>query len=130
MKLEELNDDITSNSSSEEETHQNNCYTKCKTNEDYYQAILNMNGLSINVLTQQETVILELIDKIDDPDKKHATILSYMNVQGKPQEPKEGETSKTDNFLYNAYDFKNVINRVNKISMNNTNPTTNTGFTE
>ncbi|KAL5846548.1 hypothetical protein ACOSQ3_010072 [Xanthoceras sorbifolium] len=53
-------------SSSSEEEEQCNC--------DHYKSILKLNGLSINMLRQEDSLILNCIDAIDDPEKKRSAM--------------------------------------------------------
>ncbi|MCV5004250.1 hypothetical protein OFM39_31830, partial [Escherichia coli] len=47
---------------------------------NHYKAILNMNGLCINVLTKEESLILKAIDKIENPEEKQKTLEEYILI--------------------------------------------------
>lgn len=71
-EIESENDifEIASTFSKEEDSisEKEECASKCKMKKDYYNSILHMNGL--NVLNKNESMILDLIDQIQDPTKK------------------------------------------------------------
>ncbi|KAK2991024.1 hypothetical protein RJ640_018019 [Escallonia rubra] len=71
LELNNIDGDINSSCSSSNHSsdHEDTCHD-CNSKTDYYKAILDMNGLSINVITSEESIILDLLDKIDDPEKK------------------------------------------------------------
>ena len=47
---------------------------------NHYKAIINMNGLCINVLTKEESLILKVIDKIENPEEKQKTLEEYILI--------------------------------------------------
>lgn len=53
-----------SSESSKTKTEQENCYDSENCNCDHFNSILKMQGLKINVLTEEENMILDLIYKV------------------------------------------------------------------
>ncbi|KAL5752223.1 hypothetical protein ACOSP7_022411 [Xanthoceras sorbifolium] len=60
----------TESSSSSDEEEQCDC--------NNYKSILKLNGLSINVLKEEDNLILDCIDAIDDPVEKQSALENYM----------------------------------------------------
>lgn len=62
-------------SSTEEEKEQKeDCDGEC----DYYKSLCAMNGLM--VLTKEDNLILDLIDNIEDPEKKREKLETYIGL--------------------------------------------------
>ncbi|KAL5844041.1 hypothetical protein ACOSQ4_009999 [Xanthoceras sorbifolium] len=73
-------------SSSSEEEEQCNC--------DHYKSILKLNGLSINMLRQEDNLILNCIDAIDDPEKKRSAMEKLLAMASKKPSEKQLEIPK------------------------------------
>ncbi|KAL5736798.1 hypothetical protein ACOSQ2_031586 [Xanthoceras sorbifolium] len=73
-------------SSSSEEEEQCNC--------DHYKSILKLNGLSINMLRQEDSLILDCIDAIDDPEKKRSAMEKLLSMASKKPSEKQLEIPK------------------------------------
>ncbi|KAK2993839.1 hypothetical protein RJ640_023723, partial [Escallonia rubra] len=103
LELNNIDGDINSSCSSSNHSsdHEDTCHD-CNSKTDYYKTILDMNDLSINVITSEESIILDLLDKIDDPEKKKQT----PNLRTQRSE-KEEEEEIYDNKLKINPDFAN-----------------------
>nr|KAJ0188513.1 hypothetical protein LSAT_V11C900485640 [Lactuca sativa] len=55
--------------SSDSNTDNSSECVECSNKIDYYKSILDMNGLSINVITNEQKFILDLIEQIEEPQK-------------------------------------------------------------
>ena len=92
---------------SESESNEDTC--ACKTSIDPYVANLNMNGLSINVLSSSEQFVLDMIEKISDNSLKREMIEQYLS---KIKEPQEKPYKKPQ--IYTPYTLQEVISRFNQ----------------
>ncbi|KAK2992552.1 hypothetical protein RJ640_010434 [Escallonia rubra] len=81
-ELNIIDEDVQSSSSSSRQDHcsdqEAECH-ECSSKIDCYKAILDMNGLNINVIASEESIILDLLDKIDDPERKKQVIFKYIH---------------------------------------------------
>ncbi|KAK2994547.1 hypothetical protein RJ640_012546 [Escallonia rubra] len=113
IELNNINGDINSSSSSSDHSsdHEDTCHD-CNSKTDYYKAILDMNGLSINVITSEESIILDLLDKIDDPEKKKQVIFKYLH--GKQSLPTPNASRQTPT-IGNTFNFSTVMDRLQDI---------------
>ena len=80
----------------EEGTYSN----QCSKNQEYWKAIVEMNGLSINVLTKTQSRILSMIDRIEDPEIKVKLINICLKQDQKNSEPSH-EPMNIPNMYYN-----------------------------
>ncbi|KAK2979079.1 hypothetical protein RJ640_026029 [Escallonia rubra] len=110
IELNNIDRDINSSSSSSNHSsdHEDTCHD-CNSKIDYYKAILDMNGLSINVITSEESIILDLLDKIDDPEKKKQVIFKYLHGKQNPSTP---NTSRQSHAIGNTFNFSTVMDRL------------------
>ncbi|XP_058192187.1 uncharacterized protein LOC131309594 [Rhododendron vialii] len=79
-------------SSTSEEQDSNNCRcnsVECSTSDNHWKAIVEMNGLSINVLTDKQQGILDINDEIDDPQLKIKIIETCIssNIEEEREQP-------------------------------------------
>ncbi|KAK2993467.1 hypothetical protein RJ640_015151, partial [Escallonia rubra] len=83
LELNNIDGDINSSysSSNHSSDHEDTCHD-CNSKTDYYNAILDMNGVSINVITSEESIILDLLDKIDDSEKKKQIGITSLTKEG------------------------------------------------
>lgn len=65
-----------------------------------------ISSLGINVLTNEENFILELIDKIENPESKRIALEKYIEVAKRAPKQEKIETS------YKPYSFKEIMARV------------------
>ncbi|PIA24761.1 hypothetical protein AQUCO_35200001v1 [Aquilegia coerulea] len=79
------------------------CSAHCKTSQDYYKAIIDMNGLSINVLSESQTLILDMIDNIVDPTEKRQAIEKYI---------KDSYNNKLNSSIMEPYSLQKVFDRI------------------
>ncbi|KAK2980400.1 hypothetical protein RJ640_014573 [Escallonia rubra] len=93
------------NHNSDQETDCHDCNSKI----DYYKAILKMNSLKINVITSEESIIL---DKIDDPEKKKQVIFKYIHGAQRTSAP---NTSKQLPTIGNTLNFSTVMDRLQAV---------------
>ncbi|KAH7849387.1 hypothetical protein Vadar_017119 [Vaccinium darrowii] len=115
-EVNELSDDTSyEESESDSDTNPKDCKCnnlECSTSTDYWKAIVQMNGLSINVLTNEQKSLLEVIDQIPDQNLKLKVIQSCISsvkeeeIIEKPQIPEE------------IYSLKKVMDRVRDSSQN------------
>ncbi|KAK2987236.1 hypothetical protein RJ640_017426 [Escallonia rubra] len=113
LELNNIDGDINSSCSSSNHSsdHEDTCHDyNSKT--DYYKAILDMNGLSINVITSEESIILDLLDKIDDPEKKKQVIFKYLHGKQSPPTPNDSRQIPT---IGNTFNFSTVMDRLQTI---------------
>ncbi|KAM7510610.1 hypothetical protein LguiB_009485 [Lonicera macranthoides] len=75
---EEINEIASHISESSTHNSESDSDCQCKAQTDYYKAILETNGLSINVLTKEEQSILDLIDQVEDNNVKRKLIEQYL----------------------------------------------------
>ncbi|KAK2973105.1 hypothetical protein RJ640_009757 [Escallonia rubra] len=110
IKLNNIDGDINSSSSSSNHNsdYEDTCHD-CNSKMDYYKVILDMNGLSINVITSGESIILDLLDKIDDPEKKKQVIFKYLHGKQNPSIP---NTSRQSPAIGNTFNFSTVMDRL------------------
>ncbi|KAK2988674.1 hypothetical protein RJ640_012710 [Escallonia rubra] len=113
LELNNIDGDINSSCSSSNHSsdHEDTCHD-CNSKTDYYKAILDMNGLSINVITSEESIILDLLDKIDDPEKKKQVIFKYLHGKQSPPTPND---SKQIPIIGNTFNFSTVMDRLQTI---------------
>ncbi|KAK2975741.1 hypothetical protein RJ640_022747 [Escallonia rubra] len=113
LELNNIDGDINSSCSSSNHSsdHEDTCHD-CNSKTDYYKAILDMNGLSINVITSEESIILDLLDKIDDPEKKKQVIFKYLHGKQSPPTPND---SKQIRIIGNTFNFSTVMDRLQTI---------------
>ncbi|PIA27489.1 hypothetical protein AQUCO_07700041v1 [Aquilegia coerulea] len=99
MEVQELTNSESDNS------HQSGkgCSTHCKTSQDYYKAIIDMNGLSINVLSENQTLILDMIDNIVDPLEKRQAIEKYI---------KDSYNNRYNSSIIEPYSLQKVFDRI------------------
>ena len=90
---------------SESESNEDTC--ACKTSIDPYVANLNMNGLSINVLSSSEQFVLDMIEKISDNSLKREMIEQYLS---KIKEPQEKPYKKPQ--IYTPYTLQEVLSLI------------------
>ncbi|KAI5351330.1 hypothetical protein L3X38_004221 [Prunus dulcis] len=70
------------------------------------------NDLRICVLTKEESLIIDLIDKIEDPEKKREVLESYISVaKAGPSNPQPVITNVRQ--PVENYSFKTIVNRMN-----------------
>ncbi|KAL5820914.1 hypothetical protein ACOSQ3_022796 [Xanthoceras sorbifolium] len=94
----------TESSSSSDEEEQCDC--------NNYKSILKLNGLSINVLKEEDNLILDCVDAIDDPVEKQSALENYMAMA---REQKPSNTGKKPiEIPKQHYSFREVIQRVQK----------------
>ncbi|KAK2976497.1 hypothetical protein RJ640_001042 [Escallonia rubra] len=100
LELNNIEGDINSSCSSSNHSsdHEDTCHD-CNNKIDYYKAILDMNGLSINVITSEESIILDLLDKIDDPEKKKQVIFKSLHGKQSPPTPNDSSPFKEHEIL-------------------------------
>ncbi|KAK2969373.1 hypothetical protein RJ640_028762 [Escallonia rubra] len=112
LELNNIDGDINSSCSSSNHSsdHEDICHD-CNSKTDYYKAILDMNGLSINVITSEESIILDLLDKIDDPEKKKQVIFKYLHGKSLPT-PNDSRQIPT---IGNTFNFSTVMDRLQTI---------------
>ncbi|KAK2988442.1 hypothetical protein RJ640_022279 [Escallonia rubra] len=113
LELNNIDGDINSSCSSSNHSsdHEDTCHD-CNSKTDYYKAILDMNGLSINVITSEESIILDLLDKIDDPEKKKQVIFKYLHGKQSPPTPNDSRQIPT---IGNTFNFSTVMDRLQTI---------------
>ncbi|KAK2987238.1 hypothetical protein RJ640_017428 [Escallonia rubra] len=114
LELNNIDGDINSScssSSNHSSDHEDTCHD-CNSKTDYYKAILDMNGLSINVITSEESIILDLLDKIDDPEKKKQVIFKYLHGKQSPPTPNDSRQIPT---IGNTFIFSTVMDRLQTI---------------
>ncbi|KAK2971280.1 hypothetical protein RJ640_001306 [Escallonia rubra] len=113
LELNNIDGDINSSCSSSNHSsdHEHTCHD-CNSKTDYYKAILDMNGLSINVITSEESIILDLLDKIDDPEKKKQVIFKYLHGKQNPPTPNDSKQIPT---IGNTFNFSTVMDRLQTI---------------
>ncbi|KAK2976061.1 hypothetical protein RJ640_024789 [Escallonia rubra] len=113
LELNNIDGDINSSCSSSNHSsdHEDTCHD-CNSKTDYYKAILDMNGLSINVITSEESIILDLLNKIDDPEKKKRVIFKYLHGKQSPPTPND---SKQIPIIGNTFNFSTVMDRLQTI---------------
>ncbi|CAL2277627.1 unnamed protein product [Prunus armeniaca] len=71
-----------------------------------------VNDLKICVLTKEESLIIDLIDKIEDPDKKKEVQESYISLAtAGPSNPQPIVTNVRQ--LVENYSFKTIVNKMN-----------------
>ncbi|XP_038715023.1 uncharacterized protein LOC120008713 [Tripterygium wilfordii] len=102
-------DNIHINESSSSFEPQSEC-EKSKCEFDYYKAIIKMNGLSINTLTQNETFMLDLIDTIADPQAKQEAIERLISLQ-KDKTSRDFKTDPKEISASPAHTLREVLNR-------------------
>ncbi|CAB4303202.1 unnamed protein product [Prunus armeniaca] len=78
------------------------------------------NDLKICVLTKEESLIIDLIDKIEDPYKKKVALESYISLaRAEPSNPQPVVTNVRQPVVTNVrqpvgnYSFKTIVNRIN-----------------
>ncbi|KAK2980152.1 hypothetical protein RJ640_000895 [Escallonia rubra] len=110
LELNNIDGDINSSCSSSNHSsdHEDTCHD-CNSKTDYYKAILDMNGLSINVITSEESIILDLLDKIDDPEKKKQVIFKYLHGKQSLPTPNDSRQIPT---IGNTFNFSTVMDRL------------------
>ncbi|KAK2971279.1 hypothetical protein RJ640_001305 [Escallonia rubra] len=113
LELNNIDGDINSSCSSSNQSsdHEDTCHD-CNSKTDYYKAILDMNGLSINVITSEESIILDLLDKIDDLEKKKQVIFKYLHGKQSPPTPNDSKQIPT---IGNTFNFSTVMDRLQTI---------------
>ena len=77
---EDLNLEVDDIESSSEGSSNSNLECNCNSQTDYYKAILEANGLSINVISKDEQNMLDIIDKIEDATTKRKIIEYYLST--------------------------------------------------
>lgn len=109
---QEINDISTESDSESTESNNsprnfncNNLEGDCSTSDNYWKAIVEMNGLSINVLTDQQKSLLDLIDQIQDPQLKMKIIENCLSSVKEEEEEKPSIPVIT-------YSLKEVLNRI------------------
>ncbi|KAK2973929.1 hypothetical protein RJ640_019444 [Escallonia rubra] len=115
LELNNIDGDINSfcSSSNHSSDHEDTCHD-CNSKTDYYKAILDINGLSINVITSEESIILDLLDKIDDPEKKKQVIFKYLHGKQSPPTPNDSKQIPT---IGNTFNFSTVMDRLQTIEL-------------
>ena len=76
---------------------------------DHYKAILNMNGMCINVFSKQETLVLKIIDKIEDHGEKQKALEAYILMA------KENPETRIQSRLQEKsqqYSLKEILKRI------------------
>ena len=106
---EDSNLEIHDIESSSEESSNSEAECNCNSQTDYYKAILEANGLSINVLSKDEQNILDSIDKIKDAPIKRKMIEYYLSTF-----KKEKEESHLPS--YEPYSLKKVLDEMKEIN--------------
>ncbi|PIA30621.1 hypothetical protein AQUCO_05400010v1 [Aquilegia coerulea] len=99
MEIEEL----TNSDSSSGNQSGKGCSTYCKTSQDYYKAIIDMNGLNINVLSENQTLILDIIDKISDPIEKRQAIERHLE---------NSSNTNLNSSILKPYSLQEVFDRI------------------
>ncbi|KAG8650611.1 hypothetical protein MANES_07G056008v8 [Manihot esculenta] len=95
-------------STEEDEEQKEGCEGNC----DYYKSLCAMNGLL--VLTREDNLILDLIDNIENPEKKREKLETYINLY----KDKDSSTStynpieKKIDSKQSPYDLKEILERV------------------
>ncbi|CAL9019224.1 unnamed protein product [Prunus brigantina] len=70
------------------------------------------NDLKICVLTKEESLIIDLIDKIEDPEKKREALESYISLaKAGPSNPQPTITNVRE--PVENYSFKTIVSRMN-----------------
>ena len=78
---------------------------------NHYEAILNRNGLNLNVLTTEEDMILKFIDKIEDSQEKQKVVESYIALT---QEANQARMKKKTQDKAQHYSLKEILKRIEK----------------
>ena len=73
-----------------------------------------MNGLDLNVLTKEENFILDIIDKIQDPEEKRKTLAKYIEVAKEevPQRKNQKGLQAQIQRHQQQYSFNEILKRI------------------
>lgn len=91
----------------EEEQKEN---TDCDGDRDYYKSLCAMNGLL--VLTKEEDLILDLIDNIENPEKKREKLEAYIKMYRDKGGTPQSSIEKKIELKQPQYDLKEILERV------------------
>ncbi|KAI8554885.1 hypothetical protein RHMOL_Rhmol05G0131500 [Rhododendron molle] len=108
-QVNDLSDHDEESSSTEEEAPCNCNNLEFSTSDNYWKAIVEMNGLSINVLTDKQQGLLDIIDQIEDPQLRIKIIETCIASNTKEEE----ETKPR--ILNETYSLKTVLDRLEQI---------------
>ncbi|KAH7835044.1 hypothetical protein Vadar_022325 [Vaccinium darrowii] len=99
---EEINELDYSTSSESEYSPPEECTGKCcSSHQDPLKVFANLNGLSINVLSKSQQDILDLVDKVQDPEIRRKIIELSLNSTISEAEPSEKPPNNTKYYSIN-----------------------------
>lgn len=88
---------------SSEEIIENDDDGNCECN--HYQTIMNVNSLIINMITAQKSILLDLIDSIENKEQQR-TIIEKVLVASKEMKLKQKTEAVVKSYLYNNRGFR------------------------